>query len=167
MPQGKGLPGIDLVIAWNAKPVGGVGIRQIIAIGRVVIQVQIDKEEGEPALQSAPGGFCERICGLYGKIDGLMILIFIKDNRDFRQPGNPFFDHPLKRMGQFHRYGIRSDVVKEVSYAVCKLQAVMDYRNGINGAKGLQGFSSHEKVFETRGAVYSLTARLSFLCDIE
>jgi hypothetical protein len=106
-------------------------------MGEVLVQVHIYKVDGDASLQARSDGLYERVCGFNRKIDRLPSAILVQDHGYLGESPYAFFHYILKRERQFNSHCIRLDVPKQMPHCISKLQAVMYYRDRVDGAKGL------------------------------
>jgi hypothetical protein len=76
--------------------------------------------DGHLGFDAAPDGFYHRVCRFNGKIDGLISLILIEDDRGFRESGYALFDHILEGTRKFHGYRVGFDPLEKVPDRACE-----------------------------------------------
>jgi hypothetical protein len=118
----------------------------MIAIRWVVIQVQINKVDWHSGLDTTPDGFYHRVGRFNRKVDDLISLILVEDNRDLGESSDTFFHYILKGAREFHGYRIRLDALEKVPDRAGELQAEVNDRDGMDGTERLKGVDAHGKL---------------------
>jgi hypothetical protein len=114
LKPGHHLPGVDVKVGLDSQTVGGIGVGNIVAVMRVIIQVKIHKMYGHMSLETGSYGFYDRIGRFNREIDRLSLVVLIQYDRNLRKALDALLDQIPKGVRKFHGHGIRFDASKQV-----------------------------------------------------